>query len=178
MIDPLKLFIAFRNRWQYFAVALVLFGTDMASKIAVMKTLPLGIVKSIFPPFLVFVHIKNPGVVYGIMKNPPAFLKPYFVWIVIIMGIAASIFLVYLILSTDNKQRLSLISFMLILGGAFGNIGDRFISKEVTDFISIGLTDTIRFPYIFNLADTWITCGFVLLIIAVFILREGDKKKA
>lgn len=177
MADPLKLFIMFKHRWVYFAVSIVLFAADVLSKIAVVKYLPLGIVKAIFPPFLVFVHIKNPGVVYGIMKSPPAFLKPYFVWIVIVLGIAASIFLIYLILTTDNAQRLSLISFMLILGGAFGNIGDRFIAKEVTDFISIGLTETIRFPYIFNLADTWITCGFVLLVIAVFILREGEKKK-
>ena len=56
-----------------------------------------------------------------------------------------------------------------ILGGAMGNLVDRFFVGEVTDFISF-----IFFPPVFNVADSFLVIGFSLIII--LILKEYFKK--
>ncbi|MBI4978275.1 MAG: signal peptidase II [Spirochaetes bacterium] len=166
-----------KSKWIFFGLSVIYFVLDVVSKILVVKYLPIGVTKAVLSPFLLFIHIKNPGIAYGMFKNPPAGLKTFFFVLIILVMIAASIFLVYLIATSHVKLRASLISFSLILGGALGNLADRIVDREVTDFISIGLTNTLRFNYIFNLADMWITFGFSLLIIATFILKEDAATK-
>ena len=56
-----------------------------------------------------------------------------------------------------------------ILGGALGNLADRFFAGEVTDFISFTI-----FPPVFNVADSFIVIGFSLIII--LILKEHFRK--
>jgi signal peptidase II len=56
-----------------------------------------------------------------------------------------------------------------ILGGALGNLIDRFFIGEVTDFISFTI-----FPPVFNLADSFLVIGFTIIII--LILKEYIKK--
>jgi signal peptidase II len=51
----------------------------------------------------------------------------------------------------------------LIVGGALGNLIDRIIYGSVVDFISVGW-----FP-VFNLADSAIVCGGILLVLWMFI---------
>ena len=64
-----------------------------------------------------------------------------------------------------------LISFLCLIGGAFGNLYDRIFQGSVTDFISF---DIIRFP-VFNVADIFVTCSFILLIILlIFVYREEE----
>jgi len=57
------------------------------------------------------------------------------------------------------------IAFGLILSGAIGNLYDRIIYKAVRDFIDFYI---INWP-IFNLADTFITIGAIIIIISTFI---------
>jgi signal peptidase II len=70
------------------------------------------------------------------------------------------------------EDRLSVVALSLVLGGALGNLSDRmfrapsFLSGHVVDFIKVG-----SFP-IFNVADSAITIGAVLLVIALFVPRR------
>jgi signal peptidase II len=56
----------------------------------------------------------------------------------------------------------------LVLGGAFGNVGDRifrspgFLRGAVVDFVDVG------FWPVFNLADSAITCGCILLLLTTW----------
>jgi signal peptidase II len=59
----------------------------------------------------------------------------------------------------------------LQLGGAVGNLIDRLLNNEVTDFISVG-----TFP-VFNIADASISIGVVILLIGVWIQERKDKAK-
>jgi signal peptidase II len=59
------------------------------------------------------------------------------------------------------KSRLSRVAFGLIVGGALENIVDRLRDGVVTDFFQVG-----TFP-IFNVADSCITIGVVLLLVAM-----------
>jgi signal peptidase II len=55
-------------------------------------------------------------------------------------------------------------SLSLVLGGALGNIVDRLHLGEVVDFFDFGIGD-LRWP-VFNLADTFVTVGILLLVFA------------
>ncbi|PKN90290.1 MAG: hypothetical protein CVU45_03340, partial [Chloroflexi bacterium HGW-Chloroflexi-7] len=59
----------------------------------------------------------------------------------------------------------------LQLAGAVGNLIDRIFFGRVTDFISVG-----NFA-IFNVADSSITVGVIILLIAVWWQDRNEKKK-
>lgn len=60
------------------------------------------------------------------------------------------------------KSRLDIIALSLVLGGALGNLVDRVAFGYVTDFVSISI-----FP-VFNLADSAITIGVIILILKIW----------
>jgi signal peptidase II len=60
----------------------------------------------------------------------------------------------------------------LQLAGAAGNLIDRLIMGKVTDFISVG-----SFP-VFNVADSSITVGVIVLLLGVWIKEQQDRKAA
>ena len=67
------------------------------------------------------------------------------------------------------KNRLSQVAIALLLGGAFGNLIDRFLRGYVVDFIAIGTWPN------FNLADSFI-CVAVLLVIVFYYKIKKVKK--
>ena len=84
----------------------------------------------------------------------------------------------------NDNSRFGLISLALILGGAIGNIIDRlfvvfglFNYSGVVDFISIGLGEHYRFPYIFNIADASVTIGILVFIYYNYI-QDSNLKNA
>ncbi|HLD71521.1 MAG TPA: signal peptidase II [Candidatus Peribacteraceae bacterium] len=68
------------------------------------------------------------------------------------------------------KIKLSGIGFGLIVGGAFANIVDRFQDGLVTDFFQVG-----TFP-IFNVADSCITIGVILLLLEILLEKRTIKR--
>ena len=79
-----------------------------------------------------------------------------------VVGIAACLFILYL-LARHGSQRLFSIALALILGGALGNVVDRLLYGHVVDFLLFHYR-MWEFPA-FNVADSSITCGAVLLIL-------------
>ena len=76
----------------------------------------------------------------------------------IIIGI-----LIYYLKKNQVKGKINILSFSLVIGGALGNLIDRIIRGYVIDFISIKIGN-YNFP-IFNLADTFIVIGVILLLL-------------
>lgn len=93
----------------------------------------------------------NPGVAFGV-RLPGIFQE--------IVIFAALIFVVWLASRPVHKSPLERCGFGLIIGGACANLVDRLFDGLVTDFIRIG-----SFP-VFNVADSCITVGVLLLILA------------
>ena len=89
-----------------------------------------------------------------------------------VLAIALAVVLVRALRQTHDP--LVLVALALILGGAVGNLIDRlarspgFLRGEVVDFVDVG-----RFP-VFNVADSAITIGAVLLFIAVLRMPETE----
>jgi signal peptidase II len=143
---------------------------DQISKWLVVSSVPLyGKINLL--PFLDVTHIRNPGAAFGIFRELPESLRlPMFVLVLI----AAVVVIVYFLSKTGNNDRLLVVSLSLILGGAIGNSIDRFRLRYVTDFIDFHWfgNPALHWPP-FNLSDSAITIGVILILFDTFILKRG-----
>ena len=135
---------------------------DQLTKILVIKNFQLYESMSIFPLFnLTFVV--NYGFAFGFLNNSS--LNQIIVICVIFSIIA---YFLYLLFKTqDQFFRFSLI---LVLSGAVGNFIDRVIHGFVIDFIDIYL-GSYHWPA-FNIADSSITLGFILIMFNILFLNK------
>ena len=116
---------------------------------------------SIIGSFVGFERTVNDGIAFGIDLPP---------WLIATLIPAVLIFVVVLAFRSRNDQQ-SFIAVGLILGGALGNIIDRFNDGQVTDFIRIGW-----WPY-FNIADSCITVGVLFLLILEFRTKRETRRE-
>jgi len=135
---------------------------DQLTKILVIKNFQLYESLSILP-FFNLTFIVNYGFAFGFLNNPS--LNQIIVILVIFSIIAY--FLYILIKTQDQFFRFSLI---LVLSGAVGNFIDRVLHGFVIDFIDIYL-GSYHWPA-FNLADSSITLGFILIMFNILFLNK------
>jgi signal peptidase II len=137
-----------------FLVAGLIVVLDQASKALVRNNLLPG---EIFHPewwlsqFVRLVHLKNTGAAIGLL---PGF-GDIFMFLSALISLAVLIYYARI----PHQQWLMRLSLALVLGGAVGNLVDRFQQGYVTDFISV-----LDIP-VFNLADLSVMAGFSLLFI-------------
>ena len=82
--------------------------------------------------------------------------------------IPAALILIAMLAWKSKGNRVMALGFGLLLGGALGNIADRFDDGHVTDFIQIGW-----WP-LFNIADSCITIGVIILLL--WEMKEKGKR--
>jgi signal peptidase II len=141
-------------------VVIILF-LDQLTKFFVTRALPLNqslpVIKDLF--YLTLVH--NKGAAFGLLKDQ----LPFF--------IAASVLAIIMILrELKNRVHSSIYRFSLslILSGAIGNLIDRILRGYVVDFLDF------RIWPVFNLADSAITVGALLLSWAILFSKERLEK--
>ena len=100
---------------------------------------------------------QNSGIAFGI--DLPG-------WVLAILIPLALLFIIHFAWKSKSSKFQS-VSFGLIIGGAFANIFDRFNDGFVTDFIQVGW-----WP-VFNVADSCITVGVVMLIVVELLSGRG-----
>ena len=163
----------------YFIIALLIFVADTVSKYFIDKYLQETIVKRVIGDILIFIYTRNYGVSFGFLNNVPESIQHIIPELLKVVVFLAMIVVAYIMLSINvKKQKLSMIGFTMVLGGAMGNLVDRIMRGYVTDFISMGFNETIRFPYNYNIADASITIGICIIAIGVFFFIEDfDKNK-
>ena len=121
--------------------------------------------QDIISNFLRFTYITNDGIAFGL--NP--FGK--YTFILLIVSVIAILFVIKILIDSKQSSKLIQLSLSLIIGGALGNLIDRFFTtfnlmsyNGVIDFIDIGIKE-YRF-YIFNFADFFISLGIILYLIS------------
>lgn len=152
-------------------VALVVVILDQVSKWIVVKYVPLYDRIQVLP-FLDVTHIINRGAAFGIFRELPESVRlPLFALVLI----AAVIVIFFFLKKAGPGNRLLVFSLGLILGGAIGNSIDRFRLRYVTDFIDFHWfgDPSLHWPP-FNLADSAITIGVILILFDTFILKRGQ----
>lgn len=145
-------------------IILILIALDQLSKFAVVRHLAGGEV-AIIPGFFRLLYVENRGAAFGILQEG----RPLF----IVITVAVIGFLLYGIYrKRDEVRGLLRVALVLILAGAVGNFIDRLRLHFVVDFLSFRF-----FGHdfaVFNLADSFIVVGTILLMIHVFLGDEKD----
>jgi signal peptidase II len=151
-----------QKRWGItLMVALITVALDFASKSWARLALEGGLSRPFLPGVLQLTLTTNTGGAFGIGRDWKEFMT--LLAVAICAGIV--VFLMRREKGIDPPRTIERIGFGLILGGALGNIADRFLRGAVTDFLEFTF---IRFP-VFNLADALIDVGVALLLVqAVF----------
>ena len=141
------------------AVALVVVAIDQLSKRAVEQSITPGEERKLLPG-IELVHTRNHGVAFG-------FLPGSHLGVTILIAVALLALLTYF--ARHRTQQLIWLPTGMLVGGALGNIADRLRHGSVTDFIKLPL----GWPP-FNLADTSITVGIVVLFLLIDHLRRVE----
>ncbi|NJK88953.1 MAG: signal peptidase II [Myxococcales bacterium] len=120
-------------------------------------------------------YVQNPGAAWGVLRDAPENLRvPFFFFV----SVAAIVFILAFFRKLEDQQHLTIVALSLVFGGAIGNFIDRIHLSYVIDFIDwyIG---TYHWPT-FNIADSAISCGVVLLMIEWIrdAVRGGSKADA
>ena len=135
---------------------------DQLTKILVIKNFQLYESMSIFPLFnLTFVV--NYGFAFGFLNNSS--LNQ-----IIVICVIFSIITYFLYLLFKTQDQFFRFSLILVLSGAVGNFIDRVIHGFVIDFIDIYL-GSYHWPA-FNIADSSITLGFILIMFNILFLNK------
>lgn len=150
---------------------LALIGADQLVKYwAVHELLPVGTMKFIhFGNFRILdlTYLENDGAIFGSMSGQRWFLIG-FTALVLIGGT------VYLFANKRGSKFLNITLAMFIAGG-FGNLVDRIRQGYVVDMFEVKL---FKFA-IFNVADIYVTCAFVMLIVyGIFLDKSANAKAA
>lgn len=149
----------------FFIVLLVMM--DQLSKFFVVSFLKGQSPYILIDGFLSFYYIENRGAAFGILQNSQLLFS--IITIVVLLGL-----MIYLIKNYKRSSLSTKISLTLIIAGAIGNFIDRLRLKYVIDFISFRM-----FGHdfaVFNLADSFIVIGTIIVMILV-ILHENPKRK-
>jgi signal peptidase II len=105
----------------------------------------------------------NDGIAFGLLS----FKEEYFYNIITILIIVIILILLILVSKSKSIQKYS---YLIIIGGALGNLFDRIVYKSVPDFIDIHYNGFHWF--IFNIADIFITIGVICLIYDEVFLQK------
>ena len=146
-----------------FAIS-TLFIIDRIVKIYVIEIAKLnGEVDIYINSYLNFYLIWNKGIAFGMFSFEQDLLYNLISFIIFIICIVLTI----MIVKSNKVKKYYLI---LILGGALGNFYDRIIYYAVPDFIDFHINDFHWFT--FNIADTFITLGIILILIRDIIFKK------
>ena len=144
------------GRWLWIAAAVVVL--DQATKFAVERAFSYGERLAVVPGFFDLTLVYNRGAAFSFLASVAGWQR----WFFIALGAVAAVFIVWL-LARHGSQRLFAFALALILGGAIGNVVDRIARGHVVDFV---LLHWQRFHWpAFNVADSAITIGAVLLVV-------------
>jgi signal peptidase II len=152
-------------RWSWIAVVVVVL--DQLTKLWVVKELMAAPVRVL--PVLNFVLTYNRGSAFGFLDQASGWQNIMFM----IIAVVVSVVIVLMVRSLGPREFQTRIGLWLILGGALGNLIDRIRLGHVIDFIQFHIGDWSF--WVFNLADSAITVGAILLaldVIGVSLLRS------
>jgi signal peptidase II len=144
-----------RARWPiFFGLAVVVVVADQITKTWLVSFLAPGQRTEVIGSYVRLVHSQNTGALFGLFRDQA-----------VLFGLVSIGVVGVIIWFHGNAGRNTLLSIALglLLGGALGNMADRFHYGYVVDFVDLGMGD-LRW-YTFNVADAAISCALVLLLL-------------
>ena len=145
----------------YILFALGIAGTDQLTKYLVVEKIPFAGSVSFVPGVMELTYVKNTGAAFSSFQGMR--------WMFVVVFLVLTVLLIweyrakYMPFTTFDRWCIA-----AIYGGGLGNIIDRVFRGYVVDMLK---TQFIDFP-VFNVADCFITCGCILLIVHLLCSRD------
>lgn len=143
--------------WPWLLVALLVIVADQFTKTLILGNYRYGD-QTVITSFFNIVRAHNTGAAFSFLADAAGWQRWFFTGI----GVIAAGFIIWM-LKSHAGQKLFSMAMTMILGGALGNVIDRMMHGYVVDFLDFHW-DGRHFPA-FNLADSAITLGAILLIL-------------
>jgi signal peptidase II len=152
------------------AITIPVILLDQATKLFVQAHMALYESIAIVPNYLDITYTLNPGAAFSMLSDAQPWVRTAFLLTM------ASVAIVVLTVFLMRAERVSInsVGFALILGGATGNLMDRAMRGRVVDFVRVHYYD-LNYP-VFNVADSAITIGVALLLLAAFFGSDDEPK--
>jgi signal peptidase II len=149
-----------------YGLAVTVVALDQAVKAWVLGGLRLatGIPRPVWGP-LRLTLVENPGVSFGLFQSDASWTR----WALAAFSLGVAIALAFWARRADKPY--TGLALGLVIGGAVGNFVDRVRTGVVVDFVDV---TALYFPWVFNVADSAITVGILLLLAeGLFQRRPG-----
>ena len=140
---------------------------DQITKVLAASVLPsMGGSYNVFPGFAAFTYTENTGAAFSLFSDGT------FVLGIVSAVVAVALFIV-MVKTNKYKSVLLWLSLTFLIGGAIGNVIDRFMLGYVRDMIQFTFVDFA----IFNVADSFACIGAVLIVIFLIFFMDKTKKR-
>ena len=149
-----------------FITAGIVILSDQITKSIVLNNIPLFSSLTVIDGFFNLTHLQNPGGAFSLFANQSFLLRKFFF---IALPLILLVFLFYFYRSISDTQKYLAFGISLIIGGALGNLIDRFRFGKVTDFLDFYIKD-IHWPS-FNLADSSIFVGITIFMLHILFVK-------
>ena len=153
--------------FRFIILIISLVAIDLISKSFAINNLLFGESSTTFLPFIELLLIYNSGIAFGIFDNSGMLASN----ILLLVTLIILCYLIWMIIYEPQKNKKYSLS--IITAGALGNIIDRVIDGQVTDFLHLEILNFSFF--IFNLADAFITIGAILIIYFEIIYKPKNE---
>ena len=148
-------------------VSAILVLADQVSKAIVVRTMSLYESVPVIENFFHFTYITNDGMAFGIDF-------PFGYFIFSLVSALLTFFLFWYLWTVRNDSLVIRLGLAMIIAGAVGNLIDRLMLGEVIDFLDFMIGNFHW--YVFNLADSYVTVGMVLILTdSIFLEKKREK---
>jgi signal peptidase II len=159
---------------KHLAIVAAVVGLDRLTKLYIQANFsPLDVVE-VIPGVFNIVHAENPGAAFSLLADAPQSVRRG-----VLIGASSLVMAIvgYLLFRppAPGETAATRTGLALVLGGALGNLWDRIVVGTVTDFIQVFI-GPYEYPS-FNVADSAIFCGAVLLIWDVWRGRRSRARE-
>ena len=156
--------------WVWLGLTAIVILLDWYSKQLVSDALELYRPQEVFS-WLNITLAHNYGAAFSFLSDAGGWQR----WFFIVLASGVSLVLLVWLLRLPRKEWLTALGLALILGGAIGNLVDRIQLGYVVDFIDV-YYENWHYPA-FNVADSAITCGVILLLLDVLLISRRNREQ-
>src|SRR5215470_3407721 len=157
-------------RKYHILIASMVVVLDQLTKRLVAQRITLSDGIDVIPGVFRLTHVQNRGAAFGLFSESPSEWK---VAMLILFSVAALAVVSALLWRNGNALNATAIALSLVFGGALGNLWDRVATGRVVDFLDF-YVGSHHWPA-FNIADSAIVVGALLLLSEIFLAPQEDK---
>ena len=158
------------GRLPWLWITVVVFVLDQVSKAFFQSELTMYQQIVVIPDLFSWTLAYNTGAAFSFLAGQSGWQR----WLFALIAIVVSVVLVVWLKRLKPSETWLAIALALVLGGALGNLVDRVLFGHVIDFILVHWQNRWYFPA-FNLADSAITVGAIMLVIDMFTSKQSGE---